>query len=335
MRDRDFIEIVLRGVDALGIKVPEDIAGKLILYRNMLECAAAKHNLTAITSPADMARLHFLDSLAILTSKPFNLENGAYFKQSECDCERVGGGEKGGQGEPDGDGGDEARRGGATHTATGWNPKHATQEEAGCKKNVNCGSKDKSLYFSGKSCEAHKSNQSCALGAAASFLRVTDIGSGAGFPGVPIKLARPDTILTLIDASEKRVDFLINLCEALEIDAMCLHERAEVAAHKADFREMSDVVVSRAVARLSTLCELCLPHVRVGGFFIAMKGVEAEIEAKEAHTAIEALGAAMRDIVEYSIDGLDVIRRLVVIEKTAATDLRLPRRYSKIKRNPL
>ncbi|MCL2408569.1 MAG: 16S rRNA (guanine(527)-N(7))-methyltransferase RsmG [Oscillospiraceae bacterium] len=165
--------------------------------------------------------------------------------------------------------------------------------------------------------------------------RVIDIGSGAGFPGLPLKIAVPSIDLTLLDATDKRVQFVENLCAELEVPAECLHARAEELAHEPQYRESYDIVVSRAVARLPELCELCLPFVKPGGVFLAMKSADSDTEIAESRTAIETLGAEFPpSCADYTIPGGD-LRRVVVIRKVSPTPATYPRRFAKIKRSPL
>ena len=156
-----------------------------------------------------------------------------------------------------------------------------------------------------------------------------DIGSGAGFPGVPLKLVDNTINLTLLDATSKRVEFMLRLSKLLGIEAKCIHARAEEAA-RGELRESFDVAVSRAVARLNVLCELCLPFVTVGGVFLAMKSNEYEAELEASHDIIKLLGAVLDHVYEYVIPGTDITRNVVVIRKTAATPSEYPRRFSKI-----
>lgn len=166
--------------------------------------------------------------------------------------------------------------------------------------------------------------------------KVIDIGSGAGFPGLPIKLARPKLDLTMLDAQQKRVRFLSELCESIGTDKTeCLHARAEEAAFETDRREQYDYAVSRAVARLNVLCELCLPFVKPGGSFISMKAIDSDDEVQEATAAIELLGGEKPKVIDYLIPGTDVKRRLVVIKKISPTPEKYPRRFAKINKSPL
>ena len=164
--------------------------------------------------------------------------------------------------------------------------------------------------------------------------RVIDVGSGAGFPGLPLKIVRPDIRLTLLDSLDKRVRFLRELCDALGFeDVECLHARAEEAPPA--LRGSFDVACSRAVARLNPLCELCLPFVRTGGVFLAMKGPGAEDEAREAARAIRLLGGELERVAEYAVPGADVRHSAVVIRKVRETDKKYPRRWAQIKKQPL
>lgn len=230
---------VTRGAEELGIVLPRGASVAFGSYYDLLTTRGKDVNLTSISGEEDIARLHFLDSLALL--KAYEFKNA----------------------------------------------------------------------------------------------RVIDIGSGAGFPGVPIKLAEPTANLTLLDATGKRVDFLTELCAELKIEATCLHARAEEAARRADMREYYDVVLSRAVARLNVLCELCLPFARVGGMFVAMKSVDSEGEIAEADGAIETLGAQLQECIDYTIPETGISHRVVLIRKTSKTPDKYPRRFARLQKNPL
>jgi len=128
---------------------------------------------------------------------------------------------------------------------------------------------------------------------------------------------------------------LKELCAALGLGATCLHARAESAAREPGLRESFDIAVSRAVARLDALCELCLPFVRVGGLFIAMKGVDSGDEIAGAGAAIATLGAELRELFDYRIPGADAARRAVLIRKVSGTPEKYPRRFARIKKAPL
>ena len=161
--------------------------------------------------------------------------------------------------------------------------------------------------------------------------RVIDVGSGAGFPGLPLKIAEPGCRITLADSTRKKVDFIQSVVNELElIGADCVHVRAEEASRLPQYREMFDIAVSRAVARLSVLCELCLPFVKVGGFFAAYKGPASGTEKPEAEAVIAALGGALRNDFEYVIPGTDISHRLVIIDKVSKTPDKYPRKFSKM-----
>ena len=164
--------------------------------------------------------------------------------------------------------------------------------------------------------------------------KVLDVGSGAGFPGMALKIACPDMELTLLDSLDKRVKFLSNLSEKLGFeDVKCVHMRAEEAP--ADYRQGFDIVTSRAVARLNLLCELCLPFVKKGGVFIAMKGPDCETEVQEAKKAIGILGGKVLEIKDYAVPGLEVSHNALIIKKEKDTPPKYPRRWAQIKKQAL
>lgn len=164
--------------------------------------------------------------------------------------------------------------------------------------------------------------------------RVADVGAGGGFPGWPVKIGEPSVDITLIDSTEKKVNFLREVGEELGIPASCIHARAEELG-QGEARESFDAVISRAVARLNVLCELCLPLVKKGGFFAAMKAQDSDEEIEEAKKAIKLLGGAGPEVREYRIPGTEITRRVVVIRKISATPAKYPRRYGAIKKAPL
>lgn len=224
------------GLAALGL--PTEAAPALARYGELLLEKNQVMNLTAITDPADVAALHFLDSAALLTLADFR----------------------------------------------------------------------------GKS--------------------VIDVGTGAGFPGLPLRIVEPSIRLTLLDAQNKRVEFLREVCADLGFsDVACVHARAE--EFTADHRETFDFVTSRAVAHLQVLAELCLPLVRVGGTFLAMKSVDSGAELEEARRAIELLGGGVEKTLDYQIPGTEVLHRVIFIKKFEKTEKKYPRTFAKIKKHPL
>jgi len=166
--------------------------------------------------------------------------------------------------------------------------------------------------------------------------RVLDVGSGAGFPGVPLAIAYPAGEFVLVDALAKRIGFLQEAVGALGLgNVRAVHGRAEELAAKEDWRGQFDWVTSRAVAELNVLCELALPFLKVGGRFLAMKGVESDEESERAERAIGLLGGRLLSPVDYRIPLTEVSHRIVVVEKIAETDRRYPRRFAKILKAPL
>ena len=163
---------------------------------------------------------------------------------------------------------------------------------------------------------------------------MVDVGTGAGFPGMPLRIVCPSLRLTLLDSLNKRIDFLKEVCDDLGYaDVECVHGRAEEFA--AQHRESFDFATSRAVANFQLLTELCLPLVKVGGTFIAMKSVDSDEELKTAAKAISILGGKVERTVDYKIPGTDVSHRLVFIKKIKETPKKYPRAFAKIKKNPL
>ena len=164
--------------------------------------------------------------------------------------------------------------------------------------------------------------------------RVIDVGTGAGFPGVVLKIARPDIQLTLLDSLQKRLNFLSVVCDELNLDAELIHSRAEEGGQDLDLREGFDLAVSRAVAQLNILSEYCVPYVRLSGRFVAFKGT-AVGEIKSAKKAIGILGGRIKNIHTFELPLEGSGRTLVEIEKVALTPDKYPRQNGKIKSKPL
>lgn len=250
--------ILAQGLQELGITPPEGAVDKLFRYAELLLEQNKVMNLTAITEPEQVARLHFLDSAAIL----------------------------------------------------GWTglepaPTGSTEKPQASP-----------TWLADKS--------------------VIDVGTGAGFPGMVLKILEPSLSLTLVDSLGKRIAWLESVCEVLSLDNVrCIHARAEELALEEGFRDSFDISTSRAVAAYPALCELCLPYVKVGGVFLAMKSVESGQEVHSGERAVKQLGGKALPSWDYSIPGGEVTHRLVCAEKLAPTPKGLPRSWGKIKKAPL
>ncbi len=163
-----------------------------------------------------------------------------------------------------------------------------------------------------------------------------DIGTGAGFPGIPLKIAIPGLKLTLLDSVRKRLAFLEAVVQELGLsDVQIVHGRAEDFGQDRAFRARYDFSVSRAVARLSVLCELCMPFCRVGGRFIAYKGPDVDEEVAEASKAIRVLGGKLESVHKFVLPGSDLQRSLVIVGKTEQTPRAYPRKAGTPEREPL
>lgn len=165
---------------------------------------------------------------------------------------------------------------------------------------------------------------------------VADVGTGAGFPGIPLKIANPTVNLTLVDSLNKRTKFLAEAVQKLNLEnTEIIWGRAEDVGKDENHREKYDICVSRAVANLTTLCELCLPFVKVGGKLICLKGPKASDEAAEAKRAIKILGGELESISEYEIPDSDLKHNAVIIKKISQTPTKYPRKAPKPAKEPL
>ncbi len=253
-------EILIQGLSQMGIVPPPGAVDQLCRYAQLLLEQNKVMNLTAITEPEKVARLHFLDSAAVLA----------------------------------------------------WGGKRAGLEPAP----TGTGGRSSSSWLSGKS--------------------LVDVGTGAGFPGMVLKILEPSLSLTLVDSLGKRVLWLEEVCEALSLDSVqCIHARAEELALESGFRDHFDLSVSRAVTAFPALCELCLPYVRPGGVFLAMKSVESAAETAQGSSAANRLGGKILEPWDYPIPGSGVTHRIVPVQKISSTPKGLPRNWGKIKKAPL
>ena len=160
--------------------------------------------------------------------------------------------------------------------------------------------------------------------------RIVDVGTGAGFPGLPIKIENKGVKLTLMDSLNKRINFLKTVSSELNLDTECIHIRAEEAGKNKLYREQFDIAVSRAVARLSVLAEYCLPLVKKGGFMLAMKGKDIETELEEAKPLIKLLGGQVKEVQLHTLSDEEITHSIVVIEKIAETPVKYPRNGKKV-----
>lgn len=171
----------------------------------------------------------------------------------------------------------------------------------------------------------------CAEGAS-----LIDIGAGAGFPSLPVQIARPDLYVTMLDSLQKRVAFLDTVIRTLALpNARALHARAEDGGRDPKFREQFDLATARAVANLAVLAEYALPFVKVGGCFIAMKGTAPTEELESAKPAIQAMGGAVERVIDIAIEPCSLQHTLILVRKTAPTPSKYPRKAGKVAKAPI
>lgn len=165
---------------------------------------------------------------------------------------------------------------------------------------------------------------------------VCDVGAGAGFPSIPLKIAFPDMHVTIVDSLNKRISFLTHLAEKLQLQNVHFcHDRAETFGILPDHREQYDIVMARAVARMSVLSELCLPLVKVGGVFLAMKAASAQDELANSQKALTILGGRLRDNHSFLLPVEESERTIIIIDKTKATPRKYPRKPGTPNKSPI
>lgn len=165
---------------------------------------------------------------------------------------------------------------------------------------------------------------------------IIDIGTGAGFPGIPLKIMNQNKKITLVDSLNKRINFLNEVCKEISLENIqCIHARAEELARDLEYRENYETVVSRAVARLNVLIEYMLPFVKKGGLCICMKGPNIDGELEEAKNAIKVLGGKFKSVESFFLPDSDIERNVIIIEKVAETPKRYPRKAGLPSKQPI
>ena len=167
-------------------------------------------------------------------------------------------------------------------------------------------------------------------------MKIIDVGSGAGFPGIPVSILKDGIKMTLLDSLNKRISYLNEVVKKLDLKGITtVHARAEEAGSSKEHREAYDIVLSRAVASMSVLCEYCLPFVKVGGYFLCQKGPDTRIELEESELAIKTLGGIVKEVKEYQLPFSDIKHNIIIIGKTTDTPTKYPRKPGKPAASPI
>lgn len=167
-------------------------------------------------------------------------------------------------------------------------------------------------------------------------MSIIDVGTGAGFPGIPMKIIMPSLNITLLDSLNKRIIYLNDVISQLQLEGIkTVHARAEELSRNKEHREKYDIAVARAVANLNMLTEYCLPYVKTGGYFIAMKGPSVNEEIEGARNAIGTLGGKLEKVIDINLPGEDMNHKLVLVKKEKHTGEKYPRKYSQIEKKPI
>ena len=329
----------LNGLAQFHVKLEEKQLCQFDQYYELLIQWNRVMNLTAITEYEEVVTKHFLDSLSIVKAYPDWLElyNKDYqeIEKSKRDIQIS----------------EEAKK---DIEIQGESRQHSSTSEES-KKNVEIG---KSMQYSSTSEESKKDVE-----ISEKYIRNTliskeyknnisvlennkiykhnskkllDLGTGAGFPGIPLKIAFPELEITLVDSLNKRVNFLNEVIKQLGLSGICaVHGRAEELGQKENYREQYDYCVSRAVAKLHLLAEYCIPFVKQGGYFISYKSGKVEEEIGEANYAIQKLGGTYKNTISFLLPDSDIERSLIVIGKRKKTEKQYPRNAGKIAKKPL
>jgi 16S rRNA (guanine527-N7)-methyltransferase len=167
-------------------------------------------------------------------------------------------------------------------------------------------------------------------------MSIIDVGTGAGFPGIPLKIVMPTLNILLLDSLNKRVAYLNDVIMQLELDGIeTIHARAEELSRKKEYREKYDAAVARAVANLNKLSEYCIPYVKTGGYFISMKGPSVAPEIEGAKSAIGTLGGRLEKVIDINLPGESMEHKLVIVKKEKETGEKYPRKYAQIEKKPI